>query len=86
MSRVLGDQQVLRFNCLGDIIPQSYISGPSVPVAMLFRRVLQTCCAKFVSVTDERLPFRMKQQLMNSLFETRILLSRFLVIYHVYRQ
>jgi hypothetical protein len=57
-----------------------------VPVATLLRRVLQTCCPKFVSVTDERLPFRMKQQFMNSLFEIRILLSRFLVIYRVYCQ
>jgi hypothetical protein len=86
MSRVLEDRQVLRFNCLGDIVPQSYISGPSVPVATLLRRVLQTCCAKFVSVIDERLPFHMKQQFMNSLFETRILLSRILVIDRVYRQ
>jgi hypothetical protein len=86
MSRVLEDQRVLRFNCLGDIVPQNYISGPSMPVAALLRRVLRTCCAKFVSVTDERLPFRMKQQFMNSLFETRILLSRFLVIYRFYRQ
>jgi hypothetical protein len=29
MSRVLEDQQVLRFNCLGDIVPQNYISKPS---------------------------------------------------------
>jgi hypothetical protein len=53
MSRVLEDQEVLRFNCLGDILRQSYISGPSAFVAMLLCRVLQTCCAKFVSVTDE---------------------------------
>jgi hypothetical protein len=70
MPRVLDDQQALRFNCLGDIVPQSYISGPFVPVATLLRRVLQTCCAKFVPVTDERLPFCMKQQFMRSLFET----------------
>jgi hypothetical protein len=86
MSRVLEDQQVLRLNCLGDSVPQNYMSGHSVPIATLLRRVLQTCCAKCVSVTDERLPFRMKQQFMNSLFETRILLSRFLAIYRVYRQ
>jgi hypothetical protein len=86
MSRVLEDQQVLRFNCLGDIILQSYISRPSVLIATLLRRVLQTCYTKFVSVTDEQLPFGMKQQFMNSLCETRILLSRFLVIYRVYRQ
>jgi hypothetical protein len=86
MSWALEDQQVLRFNCLGDIVAQSYISGPSVSVAMLLCRVLQTCSSKFVSVTDERLPFRMKQQSMNSLFETLILLSRVLVIYRVYRQ
>jgi hypothetical protein len=86
MSRVLEDQQLLRFNCLGDIVPQSYKSGPSVSVATLLCRVLQTCWAKFVSVTDERLPFHMKQQFMNSLFETRILFSRFLVIDRVYRQ
>jgi hypothetical protein len=60
MSRVLEDQQLLRFNCLGDIVPQSCISGPSVPVATLRRRVLQTCYAKFVSVPDEQLLFRMK--------------------------
>jgi hypothetical protein len=86
MSQVLEDQQVLRFNCFGDIVPQSYISGLSVPVATFLRRVLQTRCAKFVSVTDERLPFRGKQQFMNSLFEIRILLSPFLVIYRVYHQ
>jgi hypothetical protein len=86
MSRVFGDQQVLRFNCLGDVVPQSYMSRPFVSVATLLRRVLQTYRAKFVSVTDERLPFRMKQQFVNPLFETRILLSRFLVIYRVYHQ
>jgi hypothetical protein len=40
MSLVLEDQQVLRFNCLGDIVPQSYVSGPSVPVATLLHQVL----------------------------------------------
>jgi hypothetical protein len=65
-------------------VPQSYISGPSVSVGRLLRWVFQTCCAKFVSVTDKRLSFRMKQQFMNSLFETRIFLSRFLMIYRVY--
>jgi hypothetical protein len=60
MSWVLEDQQMLRFNCLGDVVPQSYIPGHFVPVATLLRRVLQTCCAKFGSVTGERLPFRMK--------------------------
>jgi hypothetical protein len=86
MSWVLENHKVLQFNCLGDIVHQSYISGPSVFVATLLRRVLQTCCATFVSVTDERLPFRMKQQFMNSLLETRILLWRFLVISCVYHQ
>jgi hypothetical protein len=75
MSRVLEDQEVLPFNCLGDIVPQSYIFRPSVPAATLLCRVLQTCCAKSVSVTDERLPLRMKQQFMDSLFEIRITLA-----------
>jgi hypothetical protein len=38
--RILEDQQVLRFNCLGDFFPQITISGPSVSVATLLRRVL----------------------------------------------
>jgi hypothetical protein len=33
MSQILGDQQVLQFNCLGDFFPQVTISGPIVPVA-----------------------------------------------------
>jgi hypothetical protein len=77
MSRVLEDQHVLRFNGCGDIALQSHISGPSVPVATLLHRIHQTCCTKVQSVTDERLPFRMKRQFMNSLFKARILLSRF---------
>jgi hypothetical protein len=40
MSRILENQQMLRFNCLGDFFPQIAISGPSVPVATLLRRVL----------------------------------------------
>jgi hypothetical protein len=75
MSRILEDQQVLRFNCPGDVFPQIIISGPSVPVATLLCRVLWTCCAKFVLVPDKWLPFRMKRPFVNSLFETRILLS-----------
>jgi hypothetical protein len=38
MSRILEDQQVLRFNCLGDLFHEITISGPSVPVATLLRR------------------------------------------------
>jgi hypothetical protein len=37
MPRILEDQQVLRFNCLGDFFPQITIFGPSVSVATLFR-------------------------------------------------
>jgi hypothetical protein len=33
MSRTVEDQEVLRFNCLGDFFPQITISGPSVLVA-----------------------------------------------------
>jgi hypothetical protein len=40
MSRILEDEQMLWFNCLGDFLPQITISGPSVPVATLLRRVL----------------------------------------------
>jgi hypothetical protein len=40
MPRILEDQQMLRFNCLGNFSPQITISGPSVPVATLLRRVL----------------------------------------------
>jgi hypothetical protein len=40
MSQILEDQQVLRFNCLGDFFPQMTISGPSLPVATLLHRVL----------------------------------------------
>jgi hypothetical protein len=38
MSRVLEDQQVLRFNCLGDFFSQITLFGPSVPVATLLCR------------------------------------------------
>jgi hypothetical protein len=61
MSRILEDQQVLRFNCPGDFFTQIIISGPSVPVETLLRRVLQTCCPKFLSVPDKQLPFRIKR-------------------------
>jgi hypothetical protein len=86
MSRIFEDQHVLRFNCLGDIVPQIHISRSPMPAATLLHRRLQTCCAEFVSVINEQLPLRLKGQFMNSLFEVRILLSRFLVIYRVYRQ
>jgi hypothetical protein len=86
MSRILEDQQVLRFDCLGNFFPQIAISGLSVPVATLLRWVLSTCRAKFVLVPDKRLPFRMKRPFVNSLFETRVLLSQFLVTYRVYWQ
>jgi hypothetical protein len=39
-SRILEDQQVLRFYYLGDFLPQITTSGPSVPVATLLLRVL----------------------------------------------
>jgi hypothetical protein len=40
MSRILGDQQILRFNSLEDFFHQIIISGPSVFVVTLLRRVL----------------------------------------------
>jgi hypothetical protein len=40
MSRILENQRVLPFNCLRDFFPQITISGPSVPVTTLLRRVL----------------------------------------------
>jgi hypothetical protein len=40
ISQILEDQQVLRFNCLGDFFPQITISGPSMPIATVFRRAL----------------------------------------------
>jgi hypothetical protein len=40
MSRIPENQQVLRFNCLGDFFPIITISGPSVPVTTLLYRVL----------------------------------------------
>jgi hypothetical protein len=40
MPWIVQDQQVLRFNCIGDFFPQITISGPSVPVATLLRGVL----------------------------------------------
>jgi hypothetical protein len=83
---ILEDQQVLQFNWLQDFFLQITISEPSVPVATLLRRVLSTCYVKFVLVPDKRWPFRMKRPFANALFETRILLSEFLLTYHVYRQ
>jgi hypothetical protein len=38
-SRIHEDQQMLRFNYLGDFFPRITISGPSVPVATRLRRV-----------------------------------------------
>jgi hypothetical protein len=75
ISRIFEDQQILRFNCLGDFFPYIAISGPSVPVATILCRVFYTCCAKFILVPDKRLPFRMKRSFVHSLCETRILLS-----------
>jgi hypothetical protein len=46
-----------------------------VLVAALLRRVLYTCCAKFVLAPDKWIPFQMKLPFVNSLFGTRILLS-----------
>jgi hypothetical protein len=66
---------VLRVNCLGEFFFQITIPGPSVPVTALFCRVLETRWAKFVLVLDKLLPFGMKRPFVNSLFETRILLS-----------
>jgi hypothetical protein len=40
MSRIREDQQVLPFICFRDLFPQITISGPSVSVATLLRRVL----------------------------------------------
>jgi hypothetical protein len=40
MPRILEDQQVLRFNCLGNFFAQVTISGPFAPVAALLCRVL----------------------------------------------
>jgi hypothetical protein len=40
MSWILEYQQMLRFNCLGDFCPQIAVSGPSVLVETLLRRVL----------------------------------------------
>jgi hypothetical protein len=53
MSWILEEQHVLRFNSLGDFFPQITIFGPSVLVAALLRRVLYTCCAKFVLAPDK---------------------------------
>jgi hypothetical protein len=75
MSRILEDQQMLRPNRLEDFFPQITISGPSVPIATVLRRVLSTGCAKFVLVPDKRLLFQMKRLFVNSLFETRIFFS-----------
>jgi hypothetical protein len=40
MPCILEEQQVLRFNFLGDFFPQITISGTFMPVATLLRRVL----------------------------------------------
>jgi hypothetical protein len=53
MSHILEDQQVLRFDYLGDILLQITISGCSVSIETLLGRVFQTCCAQFVLVLDE---------------------------------
>jgi hypothetical protein len=75
MSRILEDRHAFRFSYFGDFLPQITISKPSVSVVALFRRVLYTCCTKFVLVPDKRLSLRMKLPFVNSLFETRILLA-----------
>jgi hypothetical protein len=75
MSPIHEDQQLLRFNYPGDILPQITISGQSVSVAMLLCQILQTCCVKFVLRPDERLPLCMTWQFMNPVFETRMIFS-----------
>jgi hypothetical protein len=40
MPCILEDQQMLRCHCLADFFLHITISGPSVPVATLLRRVL----------------------------------------------
>jgi hypothetical protein len=47
---------------------------------------LETSCAKFVLITKSKSWIRSKRIFIRSLFKTPILLSRFLVLYPVYRQ
>jgi hypothetical protein len=81
MSIILEDQQPLRFDCLGDMPP-----GPSVPVATVHHRVIQTCCAKFLLMMNAQSGIRAKRIFMDSFFESRILLLRFVALYRAFRQ
>jgi hypothetical protein len=76
ISSILDEWQVLQFNCLG--IDRG---KPSLAVAVVLRRVLETCYAKFSLVMKSDSCSHPKNLFMSSLLETRILLSRFLVLY-----
>jgi hypothetical protein len=54
-------------------------------MASVLHRALETCCEKFFLTSGLRSPFRSKRIFMHSLFESRILLSRFLVLCRAYR-
>jgi hypothetical protein len=86
IAGILQDPQVLRLNCLGDALFNIIPSTDPVPMATVLHRALETCYEKFFLTSGLKSPFCSKRIFMHSLFESRILLARFLVLYRAYRQ
>jgi hypothetical protein len=47
MARILEDQEVLQFNCLGDMMSQFRPVPNRVPIPTVLHKVIETCCTKF---------------------------------------
>jgi hypothetical protein len=86
MAGILQDPQVLRLNSLGDALPDIIPFTDPVPMATVLHWALETCCEKFFLISGIMSPFRSKRIFMHSLFESCILLARFLILDHAYRQ
>jgi hypothetical protein len=86
MSYVIEDQQVFSFRSRGSVLPGIDRIRARVPVATVLHRVIETCCAGFWLITKTRSILRFRRMFMQSLLESRILFSRFLLLYRVYIQ
>jgi hypothetical protein len=73
-------------NCLGDALLGIIPFTDPVPMATVLHRALETRCENFFLTSRLKSPFRSKRIFMRSLFENRILLAQFLVLYRAYRQ
>jgi hypothetical protein len=81
IAGILHDPQVLRLNCLGDALPDFIPFTDPVPMATVLHWAFETCYENFLLTSELKSPFHSKRIFMYSLTETRILLTRFLVLY-----